>query len=183
MGTPPWIATPGPAGLVRIAWTEPAGQRLAVVRARKAKGGRLRIAELHLRDPSPVGLRELRLGAIERYVNLSNVRAEILERMDEAAPDVFEAFAGITVKGSVRMGVRVQASTRGVTLDRPGRKGFDDDFYRRVLRAHDDATEAGLPVLRTLSDASGAPQNTVARWLKEARRRERGRTKLGKASA
>ena len=184
MSVPPWVTTPGPGGLVRIAWAERDEQRVAVVRVRQAEGGRLRITELHLREPNPVGLRELRLGAIERALNVDDVRAAILEHIDDEAPDVFDVFAKITVTGgtsgtAARLHIKTGGATvrpRGsgvVELKRPANRELDDDFYREVLRAYDEAAEVGLPIMRTLADASGKPRNTVARWLKEARRREK----------
>jgi hypothetical protein len=173
MSVPPWVTTPGPGGLVRIAWVEGDKQRVAIVRVEQTGEDRLRIAELHLREPTPVGLRELRLGAIERLVNSTEIRAAVFERMDDEAPDVFGAFAGITVTGKARLEARVTIRTSGVVLERPTGRKLGDDFYREVLRAYDEATRKGLPVMRTLVEASGAPRNTVARWLKEARRRER----------
>ena len=171
---------------MRIAWAEGGKQRVAVFRTRKARGGRLRLSGLHLPDPTPIGLRELRLGAVEQLINLPDVRAAILERMDEDAPDVFEPFSGITiVTGATRglagrvciktgAGVAGTHASGSVELERPTtRKGFDDQFYRQVLQARDTAIRNGEPVLRALQEASGAPHDTVARWLKEARRRER----------
>jgi hypothetical protein len=142
-----------------------------------------------------VGLRELRLGAIERALNVEDTRAAVLERIGEEAPDVFAAFANITVTRATR-GVTARtyiksggatARPRGagaVELKRPATRELDDSFYREVLRAYDEAADVGLPIMRTLAEASGAPRNTVARWLKEARRREkRLRAEPKKASA
>ena len=164
-----WVWTTGPAGLVRVAWSEGGNKRQVVVRTRRAKGGTLEIGELHFPDPTPATLRELRLGTVEKFVNTPGVREELLARMDEDAPDALAAFARVHVRAGT--GAVGTIAAGAVTLERPAR--LDDDFYMRVLRARDHATGRGEPILRTLMDASGAPRNTVARWLKEAKRREK----------
>jgi hypothetical protein len=137
---------------------------------------------MHLKDPTPLGLRELRLGAVERLVNKPDIRAEILGHIDEEAPDVFEPFAEITVTGATQTGLRIHikaggafAGTHGggtVKLERPAGRRLGPDFYRDVLRARDEAETNGQHVLRTLQEATGAPRETVRRWLKEARKLE-----------
>ena len=134
-----------------------------VVRVRKTRGGRLRISELHLQNPTPVGLRELRLGAVEKLVNLPHVRDVVLLQMgDEPPADVFGSW---TIRGEVRI------RPRSGKLERPGRK-INDEFLRRVIAERDAAIERGDPIINALAESSGAPRDTVARWLKAARRLE-----------
>lgn len=153
--------TIGPGGLVRITWVEGDELRAVVVRVASSPGGGLRVSELHVEGPTPVGLRELRLGAIERLVTHPDRRAEILERLDEPSPDVFASFGSVYIKsGTATIG-------RG-RLERPRR--LDAEFFRQLAAEHKNAVEAMLPVLPTLSARYGAPPDTVARWLKQARR-------------
>lgn len=152
--------TVGPGGLVRVTWLAADGQRTVVVRVAIEPGTPPHVSELHVRDPSPVGLRELRLGAIERLVTHPDRRAEILKHIDEESPDVFDAFPG---EESLRTGPAVLGR-----VERPLR--LDGAFFRQFAAAYWEAVEAMRPVLPMLSERYGAPPDTVNRWLKQARR-------------
>jgi hypothetical protein len=56
-------------------------------------------------------------------------------------------------------------------LERPAKRRLDDDFYISVARAYADAVFAGLNPRKTLALDSDTPADTVARWIREARRR------------
>lgn len=160
MGSEPMVSI-GPAGLVRVTWLADEGQRTVVVRVRSKRGGRLRVRELHVQEPTPVGLRELRLGAIERLVTHPDMRAEILKRIDEQSPDVFEVFPG-------RVHLKRGTASMGGPPQRPRR--LDEAFFLQLAAEHKAAVEAMRPIVPTLSERYGAPPDTVSRWLKQARR-------------
>jgi hypothetical protein len=56
-------------------------------------------------------------------------------------------------------------------LTRPAKRRLPDEFYYDVSIAYTDAVEAGLNPRKTLAADSGAPADTVARWVGEARKR------------
>lgn len=58
-----------------------------------------------------------------------------------------------------------------VKLERPATRRLTPEFYRAVARAYTHAVKAGRNPRKALAEASDTPADTVARWIREARRR------------
>jgi hypothetical protein len=58
-----------------------------------------------------------------------------------------------------------------VYLERPAKRRLDDDFYLEVARAYVGAVAWGLDPRKTLALDSLTPADTVARWIRESRKR------------
>ncbi len=71
-------------------------------------------------------------------------------------------------RGRPRGGMLLEDRPR---LERPAGKRLDDDFYKRVADAYQGALTELLNPRQTLARDSGSAPDTVARWVKEARRR------------
>ena len=179
-----WRARVGGGGWVEV---ELAGAEHLLVRVAADKTGRYRIRELHLFDRkepvTPDRLRRIRLAAIEDLLNLPEERATIARLIDTPATvDLEKPLRGFAVPQAAGIthektgGARLNPSgsaqvSRG--LGRPARRGYQDDFYERVVRVYRDAKHRGdhRPVMAVAAEA-GVPRTTAARWVKEARRRK-----------
>jgi hypothetical protein len=100
-------------------------------------------------------------GKIANAVNASEfLREQLLADMDDPVPnDVREAF-------------RRKKPGHGplVRIERPEGRRLGPDFYRQVAAVYLDAVERGLSPRERLMDDTRAKQDTVASWIKRARR-------------
>jgi hypothetical protein len=132
-------------------------------------GDRWRVIELRLDDPSQEILRVIPLSRIEHAVNASE-RGEAI-----AGPVVFGLAVGHEnpspedLRAHFKNKRRLIASP--VKLERPATRRLSDDFYRDVARAYRYAVKVGRNPRKALAEASATPADTVARWIREARRR------------
>jgi hypothetical protein len=128
-------------------------------------GTRWRAVELWLPDPSPGLLRALPLNRIVHAVNAS----------DESGQIAFGLAAGHKNPSPADLPAHFKDKRRRVVqryrLEKPATRRLPPDFYQRVARAYRGAVEAGRNPRKTLAEDSGAPADTVARWILEARRR------------
>jgi hypothetical protein len=67
--------------------------------------------------------------------------------------------------------LHVRRTGHAYRLPKPYGRRFPDAFYQRVATAFETAVDAGKPPGRTIAEANKVPETTVARWIREARRR------------
>lgn len=121
-----------------------------------------RIGEVRVLEPTGDGLRSFPFSRIEHAANAHSIVALGLamghtqEVGDVAA--MFEGHEPVTLKR--------------LRLRRPKGKQLDRDFYKTVALAYKGALAEGLDPRQTLARDSGAAPDTVARWIREARRLE-----------
>jgi hypothetical protein len=133
------------------------------------KQNRWRAVELRLDNPSQEVLRLIPLSRIEHAVNAS-------ERADVGAGQI--AF-GLAIGHENRSPQDLRAHFKNkrrkivspVKLERPTSRRLTADFYRDVARAYTAAVEAGRNPRKALAESSATPADTVARWIRETRRR------------
>jgi hypothetical protein len=149
---------------VRVGWYAGDDYLLAYAQFERAKSGQWRLGKVLFDPPTPEALRSFSGVRVENAVNAWPVLAKSLEE-SEAVPA--EADVRAMFK-RVRGGMLVDRPR----LERPAGKRLGDDFYVQVAAAYEGALAEGLRDPRqTLARDSGAAPDTVARWIKEARRR------------
>lgn len=159
----------GDGGWVRARFTpRDLPQQTVYVRFAPAKG-RWRAVELRLDDPRQEILRSIPLSRIEHAVNASE-RGESI-----AGPVVFGLAIGHDNPSPTDLRAHFKDKRRRIVspvrLERPGTRRLTDDFYKDVARAYGAAVAAGHNPRKALAEASATPADTVARWIREARRR------------
>ncbi|MGH3082790.1 MAG: hypothetical protein ACRDNP_01800 [Gaiellaceae bacterium] len=163
----PLTVVPGWGGWVQATWRAGTSSELvAFVRFTEAEA-LLTLSELRLVEPWARRHRDLPLGRIENAVNADpQMRFQLVLDMPKQIPndDLVEFFRA---KANVR-GSRVRHK-----LERPAGRRLDDDFYADVARAYADAVHFALNPRKTLAADSGTPADTVARWIREARKRSK----------
>lgn len=167
------IAT-GPAGWVRASWHrkgEPenvAFVRLAPPEHEKQAWGAVALSVSKKSRPrwlSPDLVADVPLHRIAMAVQASKVfQSGLLDLINEPNPSDLDDAFWQTYEKAPRMKID----------RRPTRSEMTDDFYRHVALVYRWALEAGLPPLKTMAEDSGIPQSTIARWVAEARKPERG---------
>jgi hypothetical protein len=157
---------PGPAGWTSVIWRFQQPDEIEAHVRFELRDGRFDAVELRLGEPWLDRLREIPLRRIENAVRASaRVQQLLRDRYDEPA----SGFPGETV---FRMGpTRAELARDRFKLTRPAKRRLPDEFYYDVSIAYTDAVEAGLNPRKTLAADSGAPADTVARWIGEARKR------------
>lgn len=162
--------------------------------------GRLVVVELYVeRDEGIDGelLRWLPLGRIEAWVNSPDTADRVRRRLNLPGPDLSRAAGHYgtsfgTADHWVAQMLHAQVKDSGVDqaprakaphrprqeepidlhLEVPGdRRGYGDDFYRRVAAVYGAASQRSRGPAQMIADANGVPVSTVHRWVKEARRR------------
>lgn len=113
--------------------------------------GDLRVTGIEIPDPTADKLRRVPLARIENALR----RYELILR----------AGVDITLEGPPE---------KRFKLKRPAGKRLGDDFYKDVARAYRDAVWRGLNPRKTIAADTGAADATVAAWIMEARKPERG---------
>jgi hypothetical protein len=125
-----------------------------------------RLAEIRVPNPTGDVLRRTPVGTIETAAaaHLELALALAIKRFESVPPDLADAdFIGTGVSPRPRY-----------RLKRPAGRRLDDTFYKNVGRAYRDAAARGLDPRQTLASDTGAKPDTVAAWVKEARRRVDG---------
>lgn len=171
---PPLVLLPLPGGWVHVTWR---GEVEALVRFEPEDPERytLRLVELRMTEPWLERMRELSVSRIAHAAHAdADVRFELFQFMHEENDDPALAAA---MKKSIQRGM-----TRH-RLERPAKRRLDDAFFDSVARAYADAVAWGLNPRKTLATDSDTPADTVARWIREARKRGKLSTaEQGKAS-
>jgi hypothetical protein len=166
-----------------------------LIRVEAEEDGRLRLHELHLfPTDGPVTvdrLRGIRVSGIEQLLNLPDEREAILARIDESKGRRFEVeierfLAGFryprVYEPDLSASATVTALAPTVTIGEPvapprlkppAGRGYPDEFYERVAGAYRDAIRQGSRPIVTIANEAGVPRSTAARWVKEARRRDK----------
>jgi hypothetical protein len=169
MTTPELSLAVGNGGWVRARFTtRDLPEQTVYVRFAPA-GNRWRAVELRLDDPSQEILRAIPLSRIEHAVNASE-RGEAI-----AGPVVFGLAVGHENPSPKDLRAHFKNKRRRIVspvkLERPATRRLTDDFYKDVARAYTAATAAGSNPRKALAEASATPADTVARWIRETRRR------------
>jgi hypothetical protein len=111
-------------------------------------------------------LRDLPLSRIENAVNADpRIRLELTDGL--AKPMNADPARFFATKKQVR-GAELPPRHQ---LKRPAKRRLDDDFYVSVARAYADAVAWGLDPRKTLALDSETPADTVARWIRKARKK------------
>lgn len=162
------VVTPGYAGWAKVEWRagEP-DELVAFVRFEADELHVLRAVEVRVLEPWLPRLRDLPLARIENAVNADAVtRFELVQNLRRSLhgqePATFFA---------MRAAISGKELPPRVYLERPAKRRLDDAFYIEVARAYAGAVAWGLDPRKTLALDSGTPADTVARWIREARRR------------
>jgi hypothetical protein len=169
MATPGIFLDVGDGGWVRARFTpRDLPEQTVYIRFAPA-AGRWRAIELRLDDPSQDILRAIPLSRIEHAVNAS-------ERGEAVAGQVVFGLAVAHENPSPPdLGAHFKNERRRITspvkLERPATRRLTDDFYRDVARAYTVAVARGRNPRKALAEASATPADTVARWIRETRRR------------
>jgi hypothetical protein len=183
-----WATRIGPAGWAAVTQRTGSGfhwsDEEVLVRVQADEDGRYRVVELHL---FPTGepvtaerLRAVRVSAIEQLLNLPEERARIEARQNETGPaKTFEAFLGGFAASFDPPRPRDAAERSSARLTPPSGRGYPDEFYERVAATYRDALRRGGRPVAAVAAEANVPRSTAARWVKEARRRDR----LGAAPA
>ena len=153
----------GDGGWVRVGWYLGGDYLLGYARFEAARGGKWRISAAYFPEPTAEWLRSFPLGRVEIAVNASPVLAKSIAESEPAETlDVPAMF-----RGRPRGGMLLDRPR----LERPAGKRLGGDFFQRVAEAYQGALADGLNPRQTLARDSGSAPDTVARWVKEARRR------------
>ena len=113
--------------------------------------------------PTASNMRALPINRIVLAVNAS----DWLERhYDEPEPvpfsaEFYDSFTGFAKREPIR-------------LERPPGRKLDDSFYQQVADAYALADSYGLPPRAAIAEAAGVSPDVAARWIYEARKKERG---------
>lgn len=159
----PLSITPGWGGWVEARWRAGKPDEIVAYVRFALEGLRMCLVQLDIREPYTRLHRDLPLGRIENAVNAdANVRAELGLGLDQDPGRDLPTFFGM--KRNIRGASRYR-------LERPETRRLGDDFYKAVARAYADAVAAGMNPRKTLADDSDTHADTVARWIREARRR------------
>jgi hypothetical protein len=130
---------------------------------------RWQAVELRLDKPSQQVLRAIPLSRIVHAVNASErgravagpvVVGLAIGHENPSPPDLREHFKN-----------KRRRMVSPVRLERPTTRRLGDNFYQDVARAYTTAVEGGRNPRKALAEASSTPADTVARWIREARRR------------
>jgi len=123
----------------------------------------MHLSELHVTEPWVHLHRELPLGRIENAVNANaDLCLELHQHIDlDPGPNLAQHFQ---MKAAIQKGIRYR-------LERPASRRLGDEFFSLVAKAYTDAVAWGLNPRKTLATDSNTPADTVARWIREARRR------------
>ena len=162
----PLEVIPGWGGWAQVTWRGGKGETVvAYVRFREDERLLMRVSELHVTEPWVYLHRELPLGRIENAVNASfDARFELHENIDkDPGVDLAQFFQ---MKTAIKKGMSPR-----YRLERPASRRLGDDFYRQVAEAYTDAIAFGLNPRKTLATDSDTPADTVARWIRQSRRR------------
>jgi hypothetical protein len=166
---PVWGFNVGNGGWVKAVWRpdpKTPKARDVLVRMEPDGGGRLRIAELNIEDPTAEGLRSVRLSTIEAMLNTPHMRAEIEKRLHDEAPNLR---AGYAPPGNAHT---ESPPPPRIRLQRPTGRALGEEFYRRVAAAYESAVAEGrMNPHVTLATDAGVPLETASRWIKTARRK------------
>jgi hypothetical protein len=141
---------------------DPRTVRLGVVQAVVMVGGP---------DPRQVDVatwRSVPIAEATTLANLPEYRSVILEHLNDAGAELGIG-EGI---GDTQPVLTVKRTGHAYKLPKPTGTRFPDSFYKRVADAFETAVTAGRPPGRTIAEANKVPETTVARWIREARRRE-----------
>lgn len=171
MATPRLSLTVGDGGWVEARFTARELPRPTVVYVRFALArDRWRAVELRVDNPTQQVLRAIPLARIEAAVNASErgralagpvvVMGLALGHENPTPPDLHAHFRD-----------RDRLIQTPVQLARPQTRRLPDTFYMKVANAYTSAVQAGLNPRKALAEASNTPADTVARWIREARRR------------
>jgi hypothetical protein len=160
--------TPATAGWVHADW----GSGRAWVRFGKDEQGKLaHIDEVHMSGgPTAERLRQIPLGRIATAVRANGAVQLMLAMGIDKKPPPPEFFSAPPAK----FGEIVEKHKPRYRLKRPTARRLDDTFFKNVARAYTDAAGRGLNPRQTIHEDTGAPVDTVARWIREARAPERG---------
>lgn len=139
--------------------------------------GRLIVRGIWIETPAGVtgrGLDQLPLGRIESAINSPAVAEQVRTLL--AAEDWTAAtpWSGIPPLGELappRIGLTLPLPRLALKLRDPGGRKRPDEFYQRVAEIYSAQSIRSSQPAADLADANGVPATTVARWLKEARRR------------
>ncbi|SRR6266511_2424985 len=169
MTTPELSLAVGNGGWVRAQFTLRDLPKQTVYVRFAPVGDRWRAVELRLDNPSQELLRAIPLSRIEHAVNASERGYAV------AGPVVFGLAVGHENPSPADLRAHFKDKRRRIVspvkLERPTTRRLTDDFYKDVARAYTAAVEAGRNPRKALAEASATPADTVARWIRETRRR------------
>jgi hypothetical protein len=158
-----WEMDPRPDddGWVEVEGTDMSSGRRehARVRVQPDDAGRLAIRELHLLDVGePITAQRLRTFTLGTVGQMIDAAAIVREQTGEQP-------------------------RRRRPLKPPAGRGYPDEFYEHVAARYRAAQAMqGVRPVMAIAKEAGVPRSTAARWVKEARRREKlGKTKRGRA--
>jgi hypothetical protein len=158
---------PGPAGWTEARWLAGSPDEVVcyVRFAIRDQTSRFHVAEFRMVEPWVTRHRELPLGRIENAVNADVAASRALsERYNEKPPADVAAWFGQTA-------ARREQVEQRYRLARPTARRLADSFYADVAAAYRDAVAAGLNPRKAIALDADTPADTVARWIREARRR------------
>jgi hypothetical protein len=149
-------------GWTKATWPGGAGKvRFTRNRDRKT----WRVAELRIDDPTDEALRGFSRVRLENAANAHGLVVMGLAMGHKETPpaNLEDMFRGMKPVPLDRL-----------RLKRPKGKRLDESFFKQVAIAYKGAVAEGLNPRQTLARDSGAAPDTVARWIGEARRPDRG---------
>lgn len=162
----PLVINPGWGGWAEVTWSGGKGATvIAYVRFEEDEQLLMRVYGLYMTAPWVHLYRELPLGRIENAVNANaSVRWALHEDIEkDPGPDLVQFFA---IKAAIDKGMSPR-----YRLKRPTSRRLGDEFFVQVAQAYTDAVAFGLNPRKTLATDSDTPADTVARWIRETRRR------------
>lgn len=135
----------------------------------------------HASLPEAGGVTSATLRAIHLGPLLQGIRAQLL-----AEPEAAQRFADQLRQAALDQGVDLdgpsdeylaaatQAAERIGDPPKRGRKGYGDDFYRDVARTYLSLLGQGWTkgILNEMARLADRPRDTIATWVREARKRE-----------
>jgi hypothetical protein len=109
-------------------------------------------------------LQSIPVGRIEAHLNSLELEPQIRARLNSAGLDL-RYIVGLPYDGFIEL------SRFKVRRDDDNPRNLGDDFYRRVAEAFDLASLHTSAPSTLLSEQNEVPMTTIARWVREARKR------------
>lgn len=144
---------------------------LVLLRFSPVETGRLRISEAVIKGGrgflDVATWRSIPVAEASTWANVPENRAALEDHLYDGDAEVAIGAGAEDVQPVLRV-----VRKRSYRLPEPRGRRYPDTFYQRVAEAFVAAVAAGDPPGRSLATANRVPETTVARWIREARRRE-----------